>query len=455
MCARPVLLTSILARVFSQHYHSSNCGPDSPLPLVRDALKSPKEAYTLVFALIMLNTDAHTESLPKHMTCQEFLDNIRYSTKEGIFIDNDYLTDMYWRIVNEEIKMQDAARYPFASKKGILELRLGPFWAKRWIVLCEGKLIICKSVQHEDEAQLVAAASSLVVEEMSSDSGTALGFIVSTPVTKLKFRARSDRDRAQWLAALAKERDVVAEEESGAASLSTTATAADGSDSARSELFGTPMQGNGGKRISADAPGVRRPLPLPSDAADEPVPAASPATPARAVPLIDVSGSTSPTSSEPSKSPRSEVSRSPRTGGKSPRRRKKKTMTSTKKRRKRAKVVAMYDVEAPPGSGRISVTAGEVLLLIQRTNTAWHKVQSHAGVTGYIPSSYITPHISGISSLEPPPQPPTPPEDFTRTVVPLPLPMAQENAVFAPLLSPQPVRELVDEEDEEEDRTDN
>ncbi len=436
---------SSLLRVFSQHYHTSNCGPDSPLPLVRDALKSPKEAYTLVFALIMLNTDAHTESLPKHMTCQEFLDNIRYSTKEGIFIDNDYLTDMYWRIANEEIKMQDAARYPFASKKGFLDLRLGPFWAKRWIVLSEGKLIICKSVQHEDEAQLVAAASSLVVEEMAADSGTPLGFVVSTPVTKLKFRAKSERDRSQWLAALAKERDVIAEEESTAMVASTLG---DGSDSARSELFSTPMT-QGGKRISADAPGVRRPLALPAEVSED---SSASSTTRPPVPVIDIGGSTSPSSSEPSKSPRSEMGRSPRgAGGKSPRRRKKKTMTATKKRRKRAKVVAMYDVEAPPGSGRISVTAGEVLLLIQRTNTVWHKVQSHAGVTGFIPSSFITPHISGISSLEPPPQPPTPPEDFTRAVVPLPLPGAQDQTVFAPLLSPGPVRELVDDEDEEEE----
>ncbi len=77
-----------LMRVFSEHYHgqccvggkwlsvlrwlmfalaASNCGPDSSMPLVRDALKSWKEAYTLVFALIMLNVDAHTEGLPKRM----------------------------------------------------------------------------------------------------------------------------------------------------------------------------------------------------------------------------------------------------------------------------------------------------------------------------------------------------------------------------------------------------
>ncbi len=94
-------------------------------------------------------------------TCQEFLDNIRYSTKEGIFIDNDYLTDMYWRIVQEEIKKEENAKYPFASKKGYLELKLGPFWAKRWLVLCEGRLIVCKSATQEDEYQLLVPMSTM------------------------------------------------------------------------------------------------------------------------------------------------------------------------------------------------------------------------------------------------------------------------------------------------------
>ncbi len=98
------------------------------------------------------------------MTCPEFMDNIRYSTKEGIFIDADYLSDMYWRIVQvlhvpaahfwhaltlhraqEEIKKEEAAKFPFANKKGYLELKLGPFYARRWIVLSDGNLIVCKS----------------------------------------------------------------------------------------------------------------------------------------------------------------------------------------------------------------------------------------------------------------------------------------------------------------------
>ncbi len=438
-----------IMQVFSRHYYTSNCGPDSTLPLVRDALKSPKEAYTLVFALIMLNTDAHTESLPKHMTCQEFLDNIRFSTKEGIFIDNDYLTDMYWRIVNEEIKMQDAARYPFASKKGFLDLRIGPFWAKRWIVLTEGKLVICKSVSHEDEAQLVAPAASLVVEDLTSEGASTLGFAVSTPVTKLKFRAKSERDRLQWLAAFAKERDVVVEEDAAAAAggSATAREGSDGSDSARSELFSTPAT-PGAKRFSSDLAGVRRPLILPAepleDAATESIGSGAASV---VVPPIDIGATaTSPSSSR-------DHSKSPRPGGKSPRRRKKKTMTGTKKRRKRAKVVAMYDVEAPPGSGRISVSAGEVLLLIQRTNSVWHKVQSHAGVSGFIPVSYITPHISGISSLEPPPQPSMPPEDFTRESVPLSF--SQDQQVFSSLLSPRPAADGNEDEDEEEEKTEN
>jgi hypothetical protein len=93
--------------------------------------------------------------------------------------------------------------------------------------------------------------------------------------------------------------------------------------------------------------------------------------------------------------------------------RKKKKGTAQKKRKKREKVVALYDVGAPAGSGRISVAAGEVLLLVQKTNKNWYRVKSHTGVIGYIPAAYVTAHISGISSLEPPPQPDMPEEDFT------------------------------------------
>ncbi len=421
-------------QVFSKHYYDANCGENSPLPLVREAIKSPKEAYTLVFALIMLNTDAHTENLPKRMSCQEFLDNIRYSTKEGIFIDNDYLSDMYYRIVNEEIKMQDAARYPFASKKGFLEVRLGPFWAKRWIILSEGKLVICKSVEHEDEAQLAVPASSLVVDDATSEPSAALTFTVSTPVTKLKFRAKSDRDRSQWLDALAKEAQVVAEETSDPAESSESSSG----HASRSELFTTPV----GRRPSAVTPfdlsSVRRPMldTAPSSSADES---------SSMVAAASSSAAGSDIQSIPKNSPR---------GGKSPRRRKKKTLTSGtggKKRRKRDKVVALYDIVSPPGSGRISVTAGEVLLLMQRTNQAWYKVQSHAGVIGYIPSCWITPFISGISSLEPPPQPPMPPEDFTRSAIVV-SPPAQDAAVLSSLLSPREVSRANDDDDEEEEK---
>lgn len=420
-------------QVFSKHYYDANCGENSPLPLVREAIKSPKEAYTLVFALIMLNTDAHTENLPKRMSCQEFLDNIRYSTKEGIFIDNDYLSDMYYRIVNEEIKMQDAARYPFASKKGFLEVRLGPFWVKRWIILSEGKLVICKSVEHEDESQLAVPASSLVVDDSASEPSAALTFAVATPVTKLKFRAKSERDRMQWLEALAKEAQVVAEETSDP----TDSESVSGSTS-RTELFTTPV----GRRPSAVTPvdlsSVRRPT------LDGTLPASTPSAASSEEPGSALSGTDHVVQAQSKTTPR---------GNKSPRRRKKKTMTSNtggKKRRKRDKVVALYDINAPPGSGRISVSAGEVLLLIQRTNQNWYKVQSHAGVSGYIPSSYITPHVSGISSLEPPPQPPMPAEDFTRVVF-TPAP-TQDAAVLSSLLSPREAPRVNEDDEEDEEK---
>lgn len=285
---------------------------------------------------------------------------------------------------------------------------------------------------------MTVPAASLVVDDAVSDPSSALTFSVSTPVSKLKFRAKSERERAQWLDALAKEAQVVAESMDTAESTESSAPS-----SARSELFSTPI----GRRpsqiqgaVPLDLSAVRRPL---LEGVGSPV-AASAEESIVADPQAQAQ-----------QAPPSSSAKSPRGGGKSPRRRKKKsTNTGGKKRRKRDKVVALYDIVAPPGSGRISVTAGEVLLLVQRTNQTWFKVQSHAGVSGYIPATYVTPHISGISSLEPPPQPPMPAEDFVRaafTAAP-----ASDAAVLSSLLSPrQQPRGTVDDDDEEEEKTEN
>lgn len=431
-----------VVRVFAEHYHKSNCGSDSKLPLVRDGLKTWREAYTLVFALIMLNTDAHTENLPNRMSCQQFLDNIRYSTKEGIFIDNDYLSDMYWRIVNEELKKEENAKFPFASKKvpdsrpslsclwslisspkGYLELKMGPFWAKRWVILNEGKLIVCKSSTHEDDYQLLvplsttlvstellggtegpgaAAVSSSASSSSSSSSkgssGNPFGITISTPVSKLRFRCKTERERQQWLVALDAERDNTIDDDS----------------------LMTPRD---------ELPPVRL------ETADLFTPRSAPA-PSPGVPrLPDVVSS--PAASRPARSPR----RSPRPGGSGG---KKKRGPAKKTRKTRTKVVALYDVTTPPDPQCVTVAAGEVLLLVQRTNELWSKVQTHSGVVGYIPASYVMTHVSGISSLEPPPQPDLPKLDFS--VRPLPVgddvadPLGTSNSTVPPAGgSPSPI----------------
>lgn len=159
---------------------------------------------------------------------------------------------MYWRIVQEEIKKEENAKYPFASKKGYLELKLGPFWAKRWLVLSEGRLIVCKSATQEDEYQLLVPMSTMgeltgkpavasvadtrfhqwfstTRQQMrrprrlqskvalgrcarvlciETDAHPCLGtqqwgFTISTPVSKLRLRCKSERERQQWLTALA------------------------------------------------------------------------------------------------------------------------------------------------------------------------------------------------------------------------------------------------------------
>jgi len=60
------------------------------------------QAYVLAYAVIMLNTDAHSSQIRDRMTQQQFIRN----SNEGD-LDVEFLKKIYDRIVNDEIKMKD------------------------------------------------------------------------------------------------------------------------------------------------------------------------------------------------------------------------------------------------------------------------------------------------------------------------------------------------------------
>uniref|UniRef100_M4BEQ7 SEC7 domain-containing protein n=1 Tax=Hyaloperonospora arabidopsidis (strain Emoy2) TaxID=559515 RepID=M4BEQ7_HYAAE len=62
-------------------------------------------AYVLSFSIIMLNTDLHSDHIAKKMTVEEFVRNNR-GINAGQDLPVEYLTDLYYNILEKEIQMQ-------------------------------------------------------------------------------------------------------------------------------------------------------------------------------------------------------------------------------------------------------------------------------------------------------------------------------------------------------------
>ena len=69
-------------------------------------MSSSDTAYVLAYSLIMLNTDAHNPNVKKKMTLQDFLRNNRGidNTRD---LPEDFMRQLYFNIVNNEIKMNE------------------------------------------------------------------------------------------------------------------------------------------------------------------------------------------------------------------------------------------------------------------------------------------------------------------------------------------------------------
>lgn len=131
---------------FARHYYSGNSG----------MFNSSDAVYILSFSLIMLNTDLHNPNIKedKKMTLTQFLRNNR-EIDDGSNVSAELLSTLYYRIKNDEIKMNDVDMYESENvafiaprKAGWLqkmpEGRIASFlsWGKcrRWFVLTDGCL---------------------------------------------------------------------------------------------------------------------------------------------------------------------------------------------------------------------------------------------------------------------------------------------------------------------------
>ncbi|EYC32829.1 hypothetical protein Y032_0002g1113 [Ancylostoma ceylanicum] len=65
-------------------------------------------------------------------------------------------------------------------------------------------------------------------------------------------------------------------------------------------------------------------------------------------------------------------------------------------------VKAEYDFEAQPGSGEMSITAGEILTVIRRNiEGGWMEGRNSKGQVGLFPESYVIPHYGPPPSIPP------------------------------------------------------
>jgi len=70
------------------------------------SFRSAETAYVLAYAVVMLNTDAHSPFVKNKMTKKQFISNNR-GIDDGQDVDPDYLSKIYDKIVQDEIIMKD------------------------------------------------------------------------------------------------------------------------------------------------------------------------------------------------------------------------------------------------------------------------------------------------------------------------------------------------------------
>lgn len=163
-----------IVQVWSSHWHKMNPG----------VFPEAKCAYVLAYAIIMLNTDAHNEIVHRKMTLKEFITNISHNNG-GELIPVKLLEEIYPRIVEEELKMEDeGALFPTASKKGWILVRSGrPFhlWKNRWIILTPTALHIMKRIGDHNPLRSISRGNLLLNRPVQEQGKKFLLFLYHSP----------------------------------------------------------------------------------------------------------------------------------------------------------------------------------------------------------------------------------------------------------------------------------
>jgi ankyrin repeat protein/uncharacterized membrane protein YgcG len=113
-------------------------------------------AYILSVAIIMLNTDAHNDSVQKKMTKAEWVKNCR-GVDQGRDLPRDALERIYDDVIQNEIKMDTRDQMSAVSKKGYLTKQGGRIktWKKRWFVVSDGCLYYYKATGDKEPLGII------------------------------------------------------------------------------------------------------------------------------------------------------------------------------------------------------------------------------------------------------------------------------------------------------------
>jgi len=163
-----------IMEAFAKRYH--NCNPNS---IFADA----DAVFILAYALIMLNTDAHTAHIPKKMTLDEFV-KMNRGINGGKDLPRDYLAMLYKHIVEDEIKMRtendnsvpwaDADKYGYLSKQGGKR----KVWHKRWFVVKDSCLFYFKKKGAPEPLAMIPLQGLEVDKQVSKGKGKSQNFCI-------------------------------------------------------------------------------------------------------------------------------------------------------------------------------------------------------------------------------------------------------------------------------------
>jgi len=116
---------------FAEQYFAHNPGT---------VFKSTSAVYVMAFSTIMLNTDAHNPAIKKQnrMTKKQFFQTNR-GMNDGESFPDEFLGELYDRIVSNEIKMDTGTQgeYANADRRGFLYKQSGRMktWKRQWFIL--------------------------------------------------------------------------------------------------------------------------------------------------------------------------------------------------------------------------------------------------------------------------------------------------------------------------------